>query len=529
MRLGIDFGTTRIVVAAVDRGNYPIVSFDTPSGDRYGWYPALIAFEGEDRFFGWDAWQAQERPTATLLRSVKRHLQDAGPLTEVRTGGSCSPMIELLTGLCKGLRNALTGASSLMLSPGEPLEIHLGVPANANGNQRFLTVEAFRRAGFHVLGLLNEPSAASIEYGHAVRSKHIGRPKDVILVYDLGGGTFDASLVELDDNRHEVVASEGIPSLGGDDFDELLAGLALDAAGISQSRRDAMTQSEWFRLLDECRSRKEAVNPNTRRIVLDLDTVVEDWPAVSIPIHDFYERCQPMVAETLHATGDLLAGREASVESVYVAGGASELPLVSRMLRDRYGRKVRRSAHAQSSTAIGLAIQSDAHAGFSLRERFTRTFGVWREAEAGQTVIFDPLFLKGTPLPAEEEPPLTVVRHYYPAHNIGHFRYLECSHLTPEGRPSGEITLWDEILFPFDAALQGSTDLSGVTVVRQDCGGHEVEERYECDGGGSVTVTISNLSGKYRRVYPLGRWSVSAPPIVPGKKRARKPSASRKS
>ena len=77
----------------------------------------------------------------------------------------------------------------------------LGVPANANSNQRFLTVEAFRRAGFSVLGLLNEPSAASIEFGH--RQKTAGR----IVVYDLGGGTFDVSLVELDARNHTVIAS----------------------------------------------------------------------------------------------------------------------------------------------------------------------------------------------------------------------------------------------------------------------------------------------------------------------------------
>ncbi len=515
-------------MAAVDRGNYPIISFDTPSGDRYGWYPALISCRGDNRQYGWEAWQSQEVAGTEVIRSIKRYLQDAGPLTEVVGGDRTHPMIDLLTGLCQALRKAIVGGSSLVLSPGEPLEINLGVPANANGNQRFLTVEAFRRAGFIVLGLLNEPSAASIEYGHAVRSKHIGRPKDVILVYDLGGGTFDASLVELDDSRHEVVASEGIPSLGGDDFDEALAEVALERAGIPAARREAMTQAEWFRLYDECRLRKEAVNPNTRRIVLDLETVAEDWPAVTIPIGDFYELCQPMVAETLHATEDLVKGREDAVESVYVAGGASELPIVTRMLRERFGRKVRRSAHAQSSTAIGLAIQSDAHAGFSLRERFTRTFGVWREAEAGHTVVFDPLFLKGTPLPAEGEPPVTVVRHYYPAHNIGHFRYLECSHLSPEGRPTGDITLWDEIFFPFDAELQAQTDLTKVPVVRQNCGGHEVEERYECDAGGAVTVTISNLSAAYKRVYPLGRWSVMATPVVPGRKRARK-AASRKS
>ena len=105
------------------------------------------------------------------------------------------------------------------------------------------------------------------------------------------------------------------------------------------------------------------------------------------------------------------------------------------MLREVFGRRVRRSAYTRSATAIGLAIQADAQAGYVLRDKFTRHFGVWREADEGRTVIFDPLFSKGTPLPAPGEPPLVQSRQYTPAHNIGHFRYLECSHLTEEGRP----------------------------------------------------------------------------------------------
>src|ERR1700758_1599037 len=113
-------------------------------------------------------------------------------------------MFGLVTALRRGLHDRF--------GDNEPLEAMLGVPANANSNQRFLTVDAFRRAGFSVLGLLNEPSAASIEFGH--RQKASGR----ILVYDLGGGTFDVSLVELGAGTHTVVAWDGISTLGGDDF-----------------------------------------------------------------------------------------------------------------------------------------------------------------------------------------------------------------------------------------------------------------------------------------------------------------------
>jgi molecular chaperone DnaK (HSP70) len=415
----------------------------------------------------------------------------------------------------------------LKIAANETVEVMLGVPANANGNQRFLTVEAFRRSGFEVLGLLNEPSAASIEYGHAVRKKQAAQPQ-VILVYDLGGGTFDASLVELDEQRHTILASEGIPSLGGDDFDDLLADLALEAAGVDEAERETLTQAEMFRLHEECRQKKEALHPNTRRITLDLEQVREGWPAVSVPVADFQERCQPLIEETIHAVRDLTETHAQPLEAIYVTGGASELPLVARALRETFGRKVRRSSYTRAATAIGLAIQADQQAGYQLRERFTRYFGVWREAGGGQEIIFDPLFEKGTPLPGAGEAALAVTRSYQPAHNIGHFRYLECSHISPDGRPSGDVTIWDEILFPFDPALQEEAELRGHAVHRfERAPGMEAAESYECDSAGAVAVTIANRTAGYQRSYRLGRWAVPQTPLQPGKKRVRRgPAAS---
>ena len=82
------------------------------------------------------------------------------------------------------------------------------------------------------------------------------------MVYDLGGGTFDVSLVTLGDTEHTVEASDGIPSLGGDDFDEILAGLVLETLGADVK----LKPSERYRLLEECREKKESLNPNTRKV-----------------------------------------------------------------------------------------------------------------------------------------------------------------------------------------------------------------------------------------------------------------------
>lgn len=287
MKLGIDFGTNRTVVAASDRGNFPLVFFESPDGAVADWYPSLIGLKGDERRYGWEAWHLQADPSWTVVRSVKRLLEDAGPETLLDLDAQKAKIIDLLHGFTVALYSSIHENSNLRLKPSEELEVMLGVPAHANSNQRFLTVEAFRSAGFHIIGVLNEPSAASIEFGH--RQRQAKSSTETILVYDLGGGTFDASLVVLDENVHHVIASEGIPTIGGDDFDYLLADLALEMANVSLPERDELSASAWFRLLEECRSKKESLNPNSRRLSIDLEHAQAEWGAVQVPVADFYE------------------------------------------------------------------------------------------------------------------------------------------------------------------------------------------------------------------------------------------------
>jgi molecular chaperone DnaK (HSP70) len=506
MKLGIDFGTTRIVVSAADRGNYPLVPFETPDG-VFDWFPPLIAIKGDDRRFGWDAYAMQAEPGWTIVRSLKRYLEDAGPQTQLDLGGTLVPLTELMSGLIGALRHALL----VRFGESEILEAVLGVPANANSNQRFLTVDAFRRAGFSVLGLLNEPSAASIEFGH--RQRTAGR----ILVYDLGGGTCDVSLVEISEGTHTVLASEGMPHLGGDDFDLVLAEMAIGDEALSK-----LDLAEVFRLDEECRRQKEALHPNSRKIVVDLDVVREGMGQATVSVADFYERCRPLLAESIEATASLAENND--IEALYVTGGGSELPLVSRALREAFGRKVKRSEYTRSATAIGLAIQADASSGYTLREVFTRNFGVWREGDAGRRMIFDPIFPRGTRLPGAAEPPLTVRRSYQPVHNVGDFRYLEASHVAEDAQPSGDITVWDEIHFPFDPALADTRSFDTVRVEHSWPASHqEIEEHYSCDAAGVVTVAIRNLTSHYGREFRLGRWSGKTEVVSPkSRKRVKK-------
>jgi molecular chaperone DnaK (HSP70) len=234
------------VVAAADRGNYPLVNFEAPDGRVRDWFPSLLAVSADKRVYGWEALQQQGKPGWTVLRSLKRWLKNAGPYSALDIAGQRLNLSLLMTEMMMALRHELMDKSTLGASKYDRLQVMLGVPANANSNQRFLTQEAARAAGFEVLGLLNEPSAAAVEFASRNSSDRKNRVKGGLLVYDLGGGTFDVSLVALGEREHSIIASDGIPDLGGDDFDEILALLALAEARKPEQTEESLTGAEWY-------------------------------------------------------------------------------------------------------------------------------------------------------------------------------------------------------------------------------------------------------------------------------------------
>jgi len=505
MFLGIDFGTTRTVVAAVDRGNYPVVSFHPEDGDTLEWYPSAAAARNGEIVFGFDAAQKQAETGWSVLRSFKRRLGTIGPDERIEIGEHKLTALELLTGFLSALRSDLLARSNLRVKRNEKLQAMISAPANSNSNQRFITLEAFRRAGFEVREMMNEPSAAGIEYAHHLASGGGSSKRVTLVVYDLGGGTFDSSVINLVERDHEVLSSEGIAKLGGDNFDIILLDLALKAADIHE-----VSDAALIKLLEECRHKKENLHPNTRRITIDLGLGIEGAGEVTVAVSDFYEECRPLIESTIEAMEHVMekSAREAGFDlhesaAVYLVGGSSDLPLVTRLLREKYGKQVRRSPYPHAATAIGLAIAADTEAGYKLRERFTRHFGVWREQDDGHEIAFDPLFEKDTPLPAKGEEPLTRVRRYAPTHNVGHFRYLECSRVDQAGQPQGDIAPWDEILFPFDPALRSSENLKDASITRRRNHSEVVEEVYSCDHNGVIEVVIKDAANGFSRNYRL--------------------------
>ena len=499
MKLGIDFGTTRTIVALVDRGNYPVVSFSDPDGDAVDHFPSVVARRGDGLVYGFEALQAAEEG-AVLVRSFKRELASGSIVsdTTVDVEGLAVRLVDLVAGFLAALADALRTKSNVapLLDEDERLEAVVAVPAHAHSAQRFLTLAAFRGAGFTVIGMLNEPSAAGFEFTHR-QPRSVNSRRTRVVVYDLGGGTFDASLVRVDDLSHEVVASVGVNRLGGDDFDQVLAACAQREVG---SRVD-LTDRELAALLDECRVAKENLSPQTKRIALEVGHA-----PVVVTVDQFYEAATPLVEASLKALEPLLGGLDgddleaAEVAGVYLVGGASGLPHVARVLRERFGRRVHRSPYPAASTAIGLAIAADATSGFHLTDRLSRGFGVFREWDGGAQLAFDAILDRD--LHTSPDADVVVTRRYRPVHNIGAFRFVEYSTLGASGQPTGDVVPYGEVLFPYDRSLRDGRDLAAVPVERSG-EGPLVEEAYTIDRHGIVTARITDLEDGYTHSVEL--------------------------
>ena len=361
LAVGIDLGTTHSLVATV-RDGLPRVLTDAdgarllPSVVRYGADGSVVV--------GAAARAALADDPANTIASVKRlmgrgladvavplayRLLDGAGMVQIATAGGTRSPVEVSADILRALRERAEAALG-----GDLLGAVITVPAYFDEAQREATKAAARLAGIEVLRLLAEPTAAALAYGLDRASEGL------YAVYDLGGGTFDISVLRLTGGVFEVLAVSGDAALGGDDFDHALAAWLADQAGLPVP--DAAQRQA---LLGIARAAKEALSERTEMPVIHvlpggvaLDVIVRRGQFEAL-VAELVARTLPPVRRALRDAGV----EPQDIDGVVLVGGATRMPAIRAAVEDFFGRPPLTDLDPDAVVAIGAALQADALAG----------------------------------------------------------------------------------------------------------------------------------------------------------------------
>ncbi|AGA58511.1 MAG: molecular chaperone DnaK [Thermobacillus sp.] len=346
--IGIDLGTTNSCVAVMEGGEAVVI----PNSEGNRTTPSVVGFKKDgERIVGETAKrQAITNPDRTII-SIKRHM---GTNHKVNIDGKEYTPQEISAFILMKLK---ADAEAYL---GQPVtKAVITVPAYFNDSQRQATKDAGKIAGLEVLRIVNEPTAAALAYG-------LDKEEDqTILVFDLGGGTFDVSILELGDGFFEVKATSGDNHLGGDDFDQAimdwLASEFKKEHGVDLMKDRAAVQ----RLKDAAeRAKKELSSVLTTTISLPFITMVDGVPQhleMNLTRAKFEELTAHLVERTLGPTRQALSDAgltPADIDKVVLVGGSTRIPAVQEAIKKLIGKEPHKGVNPDEVVALGAAVQA---------------------------------------------------------------------------------------------------------------------------------------------------------------------------
>jgi len=394
--VGIDLGTTNSEIAVYQDGR-PVVLAD--ERDRV-MLPSVVGLsETGELLVGEEARNQFVLYPERTVRSIKRRM---GTDARVRLGERDYAPQEISAIILSRLK-----AIAQLRLGGPVRRAVITVPAYFSDAQRQATREAGEIAGLEVIRIINEPTAAALVYEAA---QHQGKR---ILVYDLGGGTFDVSVVRIEGGVVEVISSHGNNQLGGDDFDDKIVAHVLEHLKLKHGVSVSDQPQAMARILRSAETAKKQLSDHPYARIEEEYLAVKDGKPVNLSLElsrdEYEEMIMPFIEETLGAIHVALEAADltsSQVNEILLVGGATRTPLIRRRLVEAFGREPRGEVDPDLCVAMGAAIQGAAMAGIEvsavLVDVTPYTFGTSALGELDDDLYpycFVPIIPKNTPIP----------------------------------------------------------------------------------------------------------------------------------